>query len=582
MKRLHIGICDVGEYFYLPLELVTTSLAILAKKRVGKSYTAAVFAEELMKAGQPVCIIDITGAHWGLKSSANGKDEGYPVVIFGGRHADVPLEDNAGAVVARALVEQRFSAILDFSIMTKAAMQRFLIAFLGEFYRLNQDPIHLICDEADRYCPQQPNGDEMKLVQVMDDIVSRGGIKGIGVSIISQRSAKVNKNIVTQCELLVAMRIVHPLDAKTIMEWVEMHATKAEAAEMLKSLPTLPVGTAWFWWPRDDGSIFERVAVRPRETFDSGRTPKAGEVRKQPKTLAQIDVAKLGADIAATIERAKAEDPKELRAKIVRLEWELKEKDRHPLKMVVAPPEPERIEVPLLTKDGRAMLEKLLATLIKHEELLGAFQLQIKPILEEAEKRQRLANMTVHLAKPQPKMTINVKEFMRAERAEGLHAEGSASLSRKGGPYRMMVALAQRPGLNRSQLGLRARVAPNGGSFDSYLSKLRTSGYLENNGNSFRLTSLGIQTLGEYEALSTGRDLLRYYLNELGNGGASRMLAELAKVYPGDLDRDELGHLAHVAPQGGSFDSYLSRLRTLELIKNTAGRRVIASAELFD
>jgi hypothetical protein len=58
--KLHIG-----KNFSLPLDFVTQSQAILAKKRVGKSYTASVQAEELLKAGQQICVIDPTGAWWG-------------------------------------------------------------------------------------------------------------------------------------------------------------------------------------------------------------------------------------------------------------------------------------------------------------------------------------------------------------------------------------------------------------------------------------------------------------------------------------------------------------------------------------
>ncbi len=35
-------------------------------------------------------IIDPAGAWWGIRSSADAKGEGLPVVIFGGEHGDVP------------------------------------------------------------------------------------------------------------------------------------------------------------------------------------------------------------------------------------------------------------------------------------------------------------------------------------------------------------------------------------------------------------------------------------------------------------------------------------------------------------
>jgi DNA helicase HerA-like ATPase len=86
----------LGDNLQLPLDFVTQTQAILAKRGVGKSYTASVEAEEMLKAGQQVVVIDPTGAWWGLKSSADGKHPGFSIVVFGGEHADVPLEETAG------------------------------------------------------------------------------------------------------------------------------------------------------------------------------------------------------------------------------------------------------------------------------------------------------------------------------------------------------------------------------------------------------------------------------------------------------------------------------------------------------
>ena len=60
--------------FTLPIELVTSTQAILARKRSGKSYTASVQAEELLRYKQQIATIDPTGAWWGLRSSAAAMD----------------------------------------------------------------------------------------------------------------------------------------------------------------------------------------------------------------------------------------------------------------------------------------------------------------------------------------------------------------------------------------------------------------------------------------------------------------------------------------------------------------------------
>lgn len=568
MKPLLIGKTARGADFKLPVELVTTSLAILAKKRVGKSYTTDVFAEEMMASGAPVGIIDITGAHWGLKSSDDGKSPGYKMVVFGGRHADVPLEENAGAVVARAVVEQRFSFILDFSIMSKSAMKRFLIAFLEEFYRINEEPFHLICDEADRYAPQQPMGDEIRLVAAMDDIVSRGGIKGIGVSIVSQRSAKVNKNIVTQCELLVVLRTVHHLDAKTIMDWIEMHATKEEAAEMLKSLPTLPVGTAWFWWPGDgSANIFEKISVRTRTTFDSGATPKAGEVRRQPKTLAQVDILKLGADIAATVQRAKDNDPAELKKKIQLLERELAK----PAKQVVSPP--ETIKVPIIPKELFSQLERLES--IVSGAVAAATGAQTAVLAIHARAKQ-FKDFPI----PPPQRHIIVGASIPAKLIPAtVHRAEPGDQSISAGLRRVMIALAQRPGLNNRQLGIRSGISINSSTFRAHLAALRKNEWLRDDGDHRFLTDAGIEALGSYQPLPEGRDLLDHWLRELTSGAAG-ILRALADAGPNGLTYESMAHSGDTLSTSSTFRSHLAKLRALELIKDISRGMCKISEEL--
>jgi hypothetical protein len=110
--------------FKLPLEVVTLATAILGQRGSGKSHTAACFAEEMAEAGQQAVAIDPTGAWYGLKSSADGNKPGYPFVVFGGDHADVPLEEHAGEIIARALVERGFSAIIDLSHFRKGQLRR--------------------------------------------------------------------------------------------------------------------------------------------------------------------------------------------------------------------------------------------------------------------------------------------------------------------------------------------------------------------------------------------------------------------------------------------------------------------------
>src|SRR5215207_378728 len=99
MPNLHLA-----DDFIIPTDAVTQTFAILAKRGVGKTYTASVLIEELVKAGLHAVVVDPIGVWWGLRASADGKRPGLPIVILDGDHGDVPLEVASGQVIADLIV----------------------------------------------------------------------------------------------------------------------------------------------------------------------------------------------------------------------------------------------------------------------------------------------------------------------------------------------------------------------------------------------------------------------------------------------------------------------------------------------
>lgn len=319
---------QLADQLTLPADAVTQTFAILAKRGVGKTHTASVMAEEMLKIGQPIVVYDPVGAWWGLKAAADGKREGYPIVIFGGEHADVPLEESAGATIATVIVERRIPAILDCGLLRKGARIRFMTDFCETLYHKNREALHFFVDEAQTVAPQNLKAmpEAARLLGAMEDIVLQGRRRGLGMTLISPRPALVNTNLRSACEVIIAMQVIQSHDRKAIQEWVDVHGDDAERSkEMLASLSGLKKGEAWVWSP-SWLELFQRVKFRGRETFDSSATPKIGQRIVTPKKLAAIDLDKLGSEIKATVERVKADDPKELRRRIAELEKQLQAK----------------------------------------------------------------------------------------------------------------------------------------------------------------------------------------------------------------------------------------------------------------
>ena len=348
----------ISQGLTLPLDYVTKTAAIIAKRRVGKSYTGAVLAEEMCKAGIPWYALDPTEAWWGLRSSADGTRAGLPVIVLGGAHGDIPITEHDGKAIADLVVEEPSYYVIDLSQIDEshAATVRFVTAFLDRLYRRKahiKDPLHGFWDEADMFAPQKPGPEQTKMLGAAESIVRRGGIRGLGTTLITQRAAVLNKNVLTQLDILLMLRTVSPQDQDAVDEYVKRNAQPEQRKEIMGSLASLPLGEAWLYGPGEEPELLSRVRIRERRTFNSSATPKVGEQRIEPTKLADVDLDALRARFAQQVEKAKAEDPAHLRREIQRLTRELADAQ-------AATPEPERVEVAVLTGEH---VDRLVAAL---------------------------------------------------------------------------------------------------------------------------------------------------------------------------------------------------------------------------
>jgi DNA helicase HerA-like ATPase len=188
---------------------------VLGKTGSGKTFAAkAAIVEPLLERGRRVGIVDPTGAWWGLRSSRDGKGPGFPVLVLGGDHGDLPLPANGGAAVARLLVEQGVNLVADTSHLTVGERTRWFIDFAGTLYRANRAPLHLVLDEAHNFAPQGkvPDPDTGKMLHAANTLASGGRSRGIRLTMITQRPQKLHKDALTSADTLIAMRVLAPHD----------------------------------------------------------------------------------------------------------------------------------------------------------------------------------------------------------------------------------------------------------------------------------------------------------------------------------------------------------------------------------
>lgn len=98
-------------------------------------------------------------------------------------------------------------------------------------------PMMLFIEEAHNYCPQQGHALSNKVIRT---IASEGRKFGMGLCIVTQRPAKVDKNVLSQCNTQVIFKITNPNDLKAITASLEGMTTS-----MQDDIQRLPVSHAY-------------------------------------------------------------------------------------------------------------------------------------------------------------------------------------------------------------------------------------------------------------------------------------------------------------------------------------------------
>jgi hypothetical protein len=283
---MNIPTINLGSY-PIPINAATKTFAILAKRGAGKTYTAGVMAEEFSKNPIPFVVFDPIDVWWGLRLSADGKGKGLPIVVFGLDHADIPLTRDMGRQIAQAIVQENISCVISTFGMPKAAMRHLIAEFADELLNINNTPRHVFIEEAHEFVPQRVMGAMAKTFPAVEALVVMGRNRGIGVTLINQRAATINKDVLTQLDTLLAFRNVSPQDRKALKDWVEYHAAEGDFETFMASLPSLPTGEGWIWSPEFLG-IFKKINIRKRETFHPDRE-KIGDTFVMPG-FDQVDI----------------------------------------------------------------------------------------------------------------------------------------------------------------------------------------------------------------------------------------------------------------------------------------------------
>jgi hypothetical protein len=560
--------------FKIPAGVLAQHVIALGKTGAGKSSAMRVLVEGLLDADKPVCIIDPKGDWWGIKSSADGKKAGYPIVIFGGEHADVPINAHSGASIAELIATGNRSCLIDLGGWMVGERTRFFIEFASMLFKHTRGARHLVIDEVHNFAPQGKilDPDAGKMLHWTNRLASEGRGKGITIIAASQRPQKVHKDFVTSCETLIAMRVIHKLDRDSIKDWIDGCADPAKGKEVLATLAQMKRGEAWIWSPEVEYGP-ERIAFPMFKTYDSFK-PQAQDV-KPLKGWADVDLDDVKTKLATVVSEAQANDPTILKKRIAELERQAKQ----------APVENANTTEHLRASYDRGFsmgINKGRAEIVNRLEVaygeLDAWfaRRPTMPMFPDIDTPRQ--TKVPHTAAPKPVITPAKTRLLPGTKPP--HEGNGSTEVGAGGKRRILAALAQYPdGMNQRKLSILVDIAPKGGTWRTYMAELRGKGWVEGGKDHMRITGAGLGALGDWEPLPTGDELVQYWRNRLGDSGKRAIFDAVVEAYPDSIDVDRVSQITGIARAGGTWRTYMAELRGLGIIEGRGDLQ--AAADLF-
>src|SRR4029077_19511002 len=148
----------------------------------------------------------------------------------------------------------------------------------------NEEPLHLVLDEADLWAPQRPIKGWEGLLGHIEEIVRRGRVRGFIPWLITQRPAVVHKDVLSQADILIAMKLTASQDRDAIGAWIEGQADRQEGKRILGDLPRLQRGEGYLWAP--GYGILERLVSGDPHLRQLAHAEARGFTRRATSTVA--------------------------------------------------------------------------------------------------------------------------------------------------------------------------------------------------------------------------------------------------------------------------------------------------------
>ena len=203
-----------------PLEIAADKLImgrtfITSITRYGKSWLCRRIVEQLVgKAG--IVIIDPEGEYASLR-------EKFPFLIIG---KDIPVQVETAEFIAETVLTEDLSVIIDLSLVDDDLGKEFVAKFVSRFMFLEtklRKPYLFVVEEADEFAPERGISKAIS-VKAFRNLAKKGGKRGVGLIVVTHRSAWVTKGVLSQCTSLKLIgRVEWNSDLDVLQDFLQIH-----------------------------------------------------------------------------------------------------------------------------------------------------------------------------------------------------------------------------------------------------------------------------------------------------------------------------------------------------------------------
>jgi len=556
---IELGKTSEGKPVRLDIDrLISTRMLLQANSGGGKSWAIRRLLEQTHGQVQQL-VIDPEGEFYTLR-------EKFDFVLCG-KGGDCPAEPRSAALLARRLLELGCSAVIDIHELKKHERIRFVRLFLESLVdapRKLWHPAIVVIDEADVFAPQAGQSESLSSVV---DLMARGRKRGFCGVLATQRISKLHKDAAAETNNVFIGRARQDIDRKRAAE--ELGLTSKAAALELRSLKP---GEFFSFGPAlDPGDVtrFRFGAVKTSHPKEGAGAPSVSKPRAKVRAI-------LGelADLPAEAEE-EARSLEELRAKVRELQAEAR-------KAAKAAPRVSDAEIESIREEAKRLAQA------SADESIGEIQAEAralaKAVRESLDSLTLIADQADRLIEAEPvirepaivhsfaQIPIPKLAISNSSPRESA-ARNSEAAAFGGGCLRMLVALASRSpaGFTAPQWATLSKLKHTGGTWSTYLSKLKVSEYIEKRGDLWHVTDAGIAAAGTLPPTAeTPAELIEMWKGNLGRG-PGRMLDAISRYEPTGLVPVELAEAVGITHTGGTFGTYLSKLNSNGLIDKSGG-----------